>query len=80
MRKRQTVWVGPGALRLRLAQRKENNMSTEDELIAEIAQASSRDLVAQIRETLELAVDAFNHRADFAALDELERRLEEAGK
>lgn len=47
----------------------------EEELLAQTKQTPSKDLVAQIRETLELSVDEFNHRGDFVALDEIERRL-----
>lgn len=53
-------------------------MGAEEEMIEQLASTPSRDLVAQIRETLEMAVDAFNHRGDFAALDEIELRLERA--
>lgn len=47
----------------------------EPEALAQIQQSPSTELIAQIRETLELSVDEFNHRGDFAALDELEARL-----
>jgi hypothetical protein len=47
----------------------------EEQILNEIHATPSDELFAQIRETLELSVDEYNHRADFAALNELAGRL-----